>query len=103
MKPKKDAPAKELPPLAKLSDEELTKELDFYFEKVMNADSDIFSEYQETAKTFVEFATEAIRRGERILNEKGKEKARRLISICKDGLRQFYEVRRKARTDSDNV
>jgi len=82
-------------PLSKLSDEELTKDLDLFFDKMMNPETDDFKEYQETAQTFTVLAKEAIGRGDRILNEKGKEKAKQMFLIIKNNLKQFYDSRRK--------
>ncbi len=91
---KATTPPPSVSPIARLSDSELCDELDMYFGKMMTPETEIFSEYKETAETFADFANEALKRGDRVLgNDKAKEAAKKLLIIIKKDLRNFFDSR----------
>jgi hypothetical protein len=95
---KKEAPQRK-GTIAQLSDAELTKELDMWYEKMLHPETESFEEYKETAQVYKAYAKEALNRGDKVLNANGQKLAKILISIINDDtkLRETFEKRLRER------
>ncbi len=71
-------------PIAKLNDGELTNELDFWYSKLKEPETDSFEEYKEIAETYKPYALEALKRKDRILNANGRTLANRVLETIND-------------------
>ncbi len=84
-----------LDPICKLNDIDLSKELELFYDKVVNPETDSFEEYKETAETFMDFAKEALKRGDRVLKDRGKENVKAVMHHIKHQLPTLWETQRK--------